>query len=92
MNRKQRRERQRAIKKADKKGSEMEQKLGLFDKIPKNCLTCSEKFDKLNKEMVMSWNVVVREKEGKVRLYCPTCWDKAIEFTKKTLKVEENSD
>ena len=89
MNRKQRRERQRALKKAGKSGSDMEQKLGLFDKIPKNCLTCNKDFDKKNKEMVMSWSVVVREKEGKVRLYCPTCWDKAIQFTKKHLETEE---
>ena len=89
MNRKQRRERERMIKKAGKKGSDMEQKLGLFEKIPKNCLTCNKEFDKKNKEMVMSWNVVVREKEGKVRLYCPTCWNKAIEFTKNTLQKEQ---
>jgi len=92
MNRKQRRERERMLKKAGKQGSEMEQKLGLFDKIPKNCLTCNKDFDKKNKEMVMSWNVVVREKEGKVRLYCPTCWDEAIEFTKRTLNEEKSND
>ena len=92
MNRKQRRERERMLKKAGKQGSEMEQKLGLFEKIPKNCLTCDKKFDKLNKEMVMNWNVVVREKEGKVRLYCPTCWDKAIEFTKRTFNEEKSND
>jgi len=80
MNRKQRRERERMLKKAGKQGSEMEQKLGLFDKIPKKCLTCNKDFDKKNKEMVMTWNVVVREKEGKVRLYCPKCWDDAIKF------------
>ena len=92
MNRKQRRERQRMIKKVGKKGQAAEQKLGLFDKIPKHCLTCNKDFDKKNKEMVMSWNVVVREKEGKVRLYCPTCWDKAIEFTKRTFNEEKSND
>ena len=82
MNRQQRRARERAIKKAGKKGTEMEKKLGLFEKIPKNCLTCEKPFDKSNKEMVMTWNVVIREKKGEVRLYCPECWDKAIEFAK----------
>ena len=82
MNRAERRARERALKKAGKKGTDMEQKLGLFEKIPKNCLTCHKDFDKLNKEMVMNWNVIVREKEGKVRLYCPTCWDKATQFAK----------
>ena len=82
MNRAQRRARQRAIKKAGKKGSDMEQKLGLFDKIPKECLTCHKEFDKKDKQMVMRWNVIVREKEGIVRLYCPECWDKATQFAK----------
>ena len=27
--------------------------------------------------MVMSWSVVVREKENKVNLYCPKCWNDA---------------
>ena len=31
----------------------------------------------LDKKMVTTWNVVVREKEGKVNLYCPTCWDES---------------
>ncbi len=92
MNRKQRRERDRMLKKAGKQGSEMETKLGLFDKIPKKCLTCNKEFDKTDKEMVMTWSVVVREKEGKVRLYCPTCWNKAIEFTKKNFNEERNND
>ena len=92
MNRKQRRERDRKLKKAKKQSPDMEKKLGLFEKIPKNCLTCGKKFDRLNKEMVMSWSVVVREKQEKVRLYCPTCWDKAIEFTKKQFEKENSND
>ena len=28
--------------------------------------------------MIQSWNVVVREAEGIVRLYCPECWNAAI--------------
>ena len=92
MNRKQRRQRQRQIKKAGKKGTELEQKLGLFDKIPKKCLTCEKPFDKSNKEMVMSWNVVIREKEGKVRLYCPQCWNDAIKFAKEINEYNKRGD
>jgi len=55
----------------------MAQKLNMFDRIPTNCLTCDGEFDKLNKEQVMSWNVVVRQEENKVHLYCPDCWDNA---------------
>ena len=67
------------IKNKNKEGPERElsRKIGLFDKIPDRCLTCNMNFDKRDKEMVMTWYVVVREREGKVNLYCPECWDKA---------------
>ena len=90
MNRKQRRARDRAAKKATKKDTAMQRKLGLFEKIPKNCLTCNKKFDKLDKQMVMSWNVVVREQDGIVRLYCPECWRSAMAFTNKMHNEETN--
>ena len=54
---------------------EMAAKLNKFDKLGDNCLICNADFDKKNKEMVQSWNVVVVE-EG-VKLYCPTCWERA---------------
>lgn len=77
MNRKQRRQRDRIIKKSKAKTSDLDQKLGLFDLIPDECMLCSKTFDKTNKAMVQSWNVVVREKQKVVRVYCPTCWTKA---------------
>ena len=77
MNRKERRARDRKIKKSKKKKTELDQKLGLFDLLPSECMICAEPFDRSNKEQVMSWNVVVREKEKVVRVYCPTCWNKA---------------
>ena len=61
---------------------EMAAKVALFDKIPDKCLTCEDPFDKMDKEQVTSWNVVVHQKEGVVRLYCPKCWEKAIEIIK----------
>jgi len=64
---------QREKEKAAKK--ELQQKVGLFNKLEDHCLVCQKDFDKKNKEMVMSWSVVVKEKE--VRLYCPECWDRA---------------
>jgi len=60
-----------------KKKPDLEKKVGLFDKLPKQCTNCDKPFDKKNKEMAMTWSVVVREKEELVRLYCPDCWDKA---------------
>ncbi len=43
--------------------------------------------------MAMTWTVVVREKEGKVNLYCPKCWDdaqKLIAQIKEELNENEN--
>ena len=75
MNRKQRRA---AMKEAKSDGNqELESKIALFGKMPDECLTCEAPFDKKNKEMAMSWNVVVHGEEEIVRLYCPECWDKA---------------
>jgi len=49
----------------------------MFDQIPEQCLACEKDFDKQDKEMATTWNVVVRESENIVRLYCPTCWSTA---------------
>ena len=66
----------------------------MFDRIPNECLTCEAAFDKLNREMVMSWMLSVREQEKKVNLYCP-CWDKAnqiLEDFKKRVSEKNNND
>ena len=79
MNREQRRA---AAKQAKKDGKgELEEKVALFGKLADECLTCQKPFDKKNKDMVMSWHVVVRKQEEKVNLYCPECWGKAMEIT-----------
>ena len=79
MNRQQRRA---AAKQAGKEGNkELETKIALFSKLPDECLTCEKPFDKTNKDMVMSWSVVVHGDQEVVRLYCPECWSKAIEIT-----------
>ncbi len=88
MNRKQR----RAIARENKKNgaSEMADKVVLFGKTPDHCLTCLSPFDKTNKEMVQNWYVVVREKEEKVNLYCPKCWEAAIDMVAEIEKEIEN--
>ena len=60
-----------------KKKPDLEKKVGLFDKLPKQCTNCDKPYDKKSKEMAMTWSVVVREQENKVNLYCPKCWDDA---------------
>ena len=90
MNRKQRRA---AAKQMKKDGTEVvAEKVALFGKLEDECLVCEEPFDKTNKEMVMSWNVVVREKEGKVNLYCPTCWERAQSVIEQARKMVEASN
>ena len=78
MNRKQRRA---AAKQMKKDGTEeVAEKVALFGKLEDECLVCAKPFDNKDKEMVMSWSVVVREKEEKVNLYCPECWNGALEM------------
>ena len=57
---------------------DLKEKLNMFDKLPDECTTCCAPFDKLNRDMVNSWNVVVRTREQVVRLYCPPCWEHAV--------------
>ena len=73
---------ERKLKRAKQKQFKKEVKtfMGLYDKIPNKCLTCDAPYDKNNKEHVKTWNVVVREKQGQVNLYCPSCWSRAKSF------------
>ena len=90
MNREQRRKAARQHKKLKDK-PELQEKMGLFDKLPNHCLSCLTNFDKKDKAMVSSWSVVVREQEGVVRLYCPDCWKKAVDVVE-ALKNEDKGE
>ncbi len=96
MNRKQRRandaHRRKAIKKSKKQETDIGQKVALFGHLPDECLTCGKPFDKQDREMVMSWQVTVREAEEKVNLYCPDCWQKAMEVVSMLQEELENQD
>ena len=72
----------RKLRRNKKKTAEkqMTKTLGLVEKIPDSCLSCDKPYDKTSKEHVTSWSVTVRENEGKVNLYCPTCWEGAKKF------------
>jgi len=70
--------RNKANKEKKSAEKEMATKVALFGKLPDKCLTCEEPFDKMNKEQVKTWNVVVRQENDIVRLYCPQCWEKAV--------------
>ncbi len=80
--RKIRRQKEKEARKRERKefknaDQDLGEKVGLFNKIPDNCMMCQDSFDKTNREMVSSWSVVVRQEEDKVNLYCPDCWDNA---------------
>ncbi len=78
MNRKQRRSIQ---KHAGRDATqELSDKVFLFNKMPTSCSACDKEFDKTNKDMLNSWNVVVKQEV--VRLFCPDC----IEKTRDTLE------
>lgn len=84
VNRKQR----RAAMKHNKSAA-VNDKLMMFDKLPNECLACEKPYDKKDKNMAMTWSVVVRD-DKTVRLYCPECWSMATKAVKEFKKEKEN--
>ena len=78
MNRAQRRAAQKSKKKkGEKPNKEIDNMMGMFDLLPDQCSACLAPYDKKDKQMVNTWNVVVKEDQKVVRLYCPDCWNTA---------------
>ena len=77
MNRAQRRAAQKSNKKGEKSNNEVDNVMGMFDLLPDQCSACLAPYDKKDKQMVDTWNVVVKEEQKVVRLYCPDCWNTA---------------
>jgi len=92
MNRKQRRAQEAQLRKDG--NDELATKVAMFGKLPEECTACTAAYDKNDKEMATTWNVVVREqeKDNPVRLYCPTCWNTAQEVINNFLKTMEEED
>ena len=85
-------ERTMARRKSKRAKKDVKQKVGLFDKLENECLSCQKEFDRKSKEQVSSWFVTVR-KEGTVNLYCPDCWLAAKNLVEKMEKdnvIKEN--
>lgn len=76
MNRKERRKAKKIEKKLTPDERNLSQKIFLFEHLPSACNACEKAFDKSNKDMVISWQVVVREESNQVRLFCPGCLEK----------------
>ena len=84
-----------SIKIKNKKDKELQEKIskkmGLFDQTPSHCLACEAPFNKEDKEMVLTWYVVVREAEKEVNLYCPECWMSAKKMIEEMRNDRTNS-
>ena len=78
----------RKIERRKKKLAEkdLSDKTKLMGDLSSECLACELPFDKTNKEQVATWRVVVRERQKKVNLYCPDCWDSALQLLKEIKK------
>lgn len=70
--------------------AKLEEQLMQFGQLPEQCNACHAPFDKKSKEMAKTWNVVVPD-ETTVRLYCPQCWNTAIQAVA-TFKEEIESE
>jgi hypothetical protein len=92
MNRKQRRAMERKLKNAG--SDELSAMVAMFGKLPEECTSCELAFDKEDREMVTTWNVIIRKDsdDNPVRLYCPTCWETAQEVVANFLKTIKTED
>ena len=77
----------RAMKKQMGSGASerMAQQVSQFSKLPDHCMACQKEFDKLDKDMVSTWSVVVKQEV--VRLFCPDC----IKKTQEALNVSNEN-
>tara|TARA_R110002020_G_scaffold50122_1_gene141976 strand:- start:571 stop:852 length:282 start_codon:yes stop_codon:yes gene_type:complete len=77
------RQQRRAAKKMENnaEAKKISEKIFQFNKLPEACSTCTKPFDKKDKTMLQSWNVVVKQET--VRLFCPECMQKAQEVVNK---------
>ena len=64
--------------------AKLSDKIFLFNKLPDQCMTCKNPFDKQDRKMLFSWKVVIRDET--VRLFCPSCLESAQTY------IEENID
>jgi hypothetical protein len=71
MNRQQRRALQKVA------GKSATSTIDLMLNIPDHCLTCSKPFDRMSKEMAMTWFIEVYKQAKETRLYCPECQEKS---------------
>ena len=70
--------RQQQKRKKKEMQRDLNEKIGLYDRMEECCLVCQKKFDKKDKKMIQEWYVIVRDESSPVNLYCPACWGNAV--------------
>ena len=70
LNRKQRRALQKVA------GKSATSTIDLMLNIGDKCLTCNKSFDRMSKEMAMTWFIEVYNGAKETKLYCPECQEK----------------
>lgn len=68
------RNQRRLLKK--KMGKEATSTIDLMLNMGDHCLTCNKPFDRMSKEMAMTWFIEVYKGAKETRLYCPECHQK----------------
>jgi len=71
---------------------DLKEKLNMFERMPDECSACLTPFNKTDKEMVTTWNVVVRSAEKLVRLYCPACWQHALNILQEYAEKQKDDN
>jgi hypothetical protein len=81
MNRKQRRAAAQIAKRSG--NPEIQEKLEILNSLKEECFVCQIPFDKTDMKMLDSWIIVVNKTSADgTRLYCPKCWEGAMELVK----------
>ena len=97
MDKRQKKKLKRAAKKKKEKAQAQQQQehlkkqMNMFDRMPSTCSACGEVFPK-TREAHMSWRVVVRNQEQQVRLFCPTCVEKASKLVEEQDATEQEAE
>lgn len=69
-------------KKQKEANKEFEKAVNMYTNLPEKCGMCQKEFDKNNKDMLKTWNITVKKAKGETNLYCPECWNMAINAIK----------
>ncbi len=79
-----------AARKIKKQNQLIQEKVMLFDALPKECNGCQEAYDKLNKQQATNWSVMVFNESKTVRLFCPECYKNVQAWAEDLVKETEN--